>query len=112
METTFPLLTAALAAAARQGIEAELIALEPRTIDPAPTVRLGVDGHAMSFVVDLKPDLAQNTLADAVSALDRFPANKRKLLVARHVSPPLAQALKERDVAFLMVFVCRSLTAS
>ena len=103
METTFPLLTAALAAAARQGIEAELIALEPRTIDPvpAPTVRLGVDGHAMSFVVDLKPDLAQNTLADAVSALDRFPANKRKLLVARHVSPPLAQALKERDVAFL-----------
>ncbi len=99
--TEHNLLENALAGARRLGIEVEITQLEPvldnRRIDAL--VRIGRGRQARTYVAHIKKGLRPATLGATLHQLEGN--GKPPLLVADYVTPPLAEALKERGIAFL-----------
>ncbi|MDH3464326.1 MAG: type IV toxin-antitoxin system AbiEi family antitoxin [Gammaproteobacteria bacterium] len=99
--TEHNLLENALARVRRLGIEIEIAQLEPvldgRHIDAL--VRIGQGRQARTYVAEVKKGLRPATLGATLHQLEG--TGKPPLLIADYVTPPLAEALRERGVAFL-----------
>ncbi len=95
------LLGNAVAAAKALGLDITVAELEPKARDQggAGRLRLRVDGQVIEFVAQVKRGLRPATLGAALLALERLGPDA--LLVTDYVTPQLADALRERGVAFL-----------
>jgi len=95
------LLKTALAVARRLGIDIEILQLEPeingRRLDAL--VRIGRGRQARTYAAEIKKGLRPATLGAALHQLKG--TGKPPLLIADYVTPPMAETLKEYDVAFL-----------
>ena len=103
MDTTTenPLLDAALAQLARFGVTATV---EQRDIDIADRqidayVRIGRDRNTRVYAVEVKKGLRPATLGAVLHQIEHV--GKPPLLVTDYVTPPLAEKLKARNIAFL-----------
>ena len=87
--------------AARTGIPVVVTKIAPeldgQRIDAL--VRIGQGKAAVTYAAEVKRGLRPATLGPILHQLDRLKA--RALLVADYVTPPMAETLKERGVAFL-----------
>src|SRR3990170_4270570 len=95
------LLDAALTRLAAWGLAAEIVTLEPMLgrgrVDALVRIRRG--GQEILYAVEIKRGLRPATLGGVLLQLER--QGDIALLVADHVTPPLAQELKTRGVAFI-----------
>jgi hypothetical protein len=95
------LLKAVIAGAKRLGIAIEVTKLEPdlngQRVDALIRIRHG--GRAVTYAAEVRRGLRPATLGATLHQLAR--TREPALLVADYVTPPLAEALKERGVAFL-----------
>jgi len=95
------LLETALAGARRLGIDIKIAQLEPklngRLMDAL--VRIGRGRQARTYVAEVKKGLRPATLGATLHQLEG--TGKPPLLIADYVTPPLAEILKARGVAFL-----------
>src|SRR3990170_2086509 len=95
------LLDAALAKLAAWGLAPEIVALEP-TLGRGRTdalVRIRHGGQEILYAAEVKRGLRPATLGGVLLQLERL--GNTALLVADHVTPPLAQELRTRGVAFI-----------
>ncbi len=101
MATDNPLLETVLAAARKLGISIEIEAIEPelhgRRADVV--VRIGDAGHDRTYVAEIKRGLRPATLGAALHQIERL--DQPGLLIADYVTPPMAETLKARGIAFL-----------
>ena len=99
--TEHNLLETALAGARRLGIDIEIAHLEPKLNDRRldTLVRIGRGRQARTYVAEVKKGLRPATLGAALHQLEG--TEKPPLLIADYVTPPLAETLKARGVAFL-----------
>ncbi len=93
------LLETVLAAARNLGIAVE--ALEPELADRRAdvVVRIGDRGHDRTYVAEIKRGLRPATLGAALYQIERL--DQPGLLIADYVTPPMAETLKARGIAFL-----------
>ena len=91
----------AIAAAKAWGLDMAVADREPkaRHTGPDARLRLWVNGQAIEFFVEVKRGLRPATLGPVLLALERL--GPGALLVADYVTPPMADTLRERGVAFL-----------
>lgn len=104
MDNTPPkadLLAAALARLQAYGItatiEAHGVQLRKTTADAM--VRIGYGGREVAYTVELKRGLRPNALGAVIHQLERL--GEQGLLVADHVTPPMAEALRARGIPFI-----------
>jgi len=97
------LITEAIAAARTLGLDLELVQIDPQIdggrADARLRIRLG-DQEAQ-YLAEVKRGLRPATLGAALLQLERL--GEQALLVTDYVTPPLADKLRERGVAFLDV---------
>lgn len=96
-----PLLDAALQRLRGYGIAAEIEAREPnlgRTRADA-LIRIGQGDHEARYAVELKHGLRPNALGAVIHQIERF--GVQGLLVADHVTPPMADELRARHIPFV-----------
>ncbi|MGH2361273.1 MAG: type IV toxin-antitoxin system AbiEi family antitoxin [bacterium] len=95
------LLEAALAKLTALGLAAEIDTLEPTLgrARPDALVRIRHGGQEVRYAVELTRGLRPATLGGALLRLQRL--GDTALLVADYITPPLAQELKTRGVAFV-----------
>ena len=95
------LLETVLAAARKLGISIEIEVLEPelRGRRADVVVRIGDRGHDRAYVAEIKRGLRPATLGAALHQIERF--DQPGLLIADYVTPPMAETLKARGIAFL-----------
>ncbi len=93
------LLDAVLAAARKLGIAVE--ALESESADRGAdfVVRIGDRGHDRTYAAEIKRGLRPATLGAALYQIERL--DQPGLLIADYVTPPMAETLKARGIAFL-----------
>jgi hypothetical protein len=100
-EIQIPLLEAAVTKARQMGLDIEIQAREPaagdRRVDTL--VRIGRGRRARTYTAEIKKGLRPATLGAALHQLAAF--NRPPLLIADYVTPPLAEELKARGIAFL-----------
>jgi len=94
-------LHAALAAGQKQGQRWRILARRPRTVTSKPDafLRLQFGGRAVVYAAEVRQALRPATLGAAVHQLRAH--GKSALLVADHVTPPLADTLRARGVQFI-----------
>lgn len=99
--TVHNLLETALAGARRLGIDIEIAQLEHKLNDQRfdALVRIGRGRQARTYVAEVKKGLRPATLGAALHQLEG--TGRPPLLIADYVTPPLAETLKARGVAFL-----------
>ncbi|MGA8261501.1 MAG: type IV toxin-antitoxin system AbiEi family antitoxin [Arenicellales bacterium] len=96
------LLEAALAAARGLGIDGEIVEELPPAVGDKRVdafIRIGRGRRARTYAAEVKRGLRPATLGAALHQLED--AGKPPLLIADYVTPPLAEQLKDRGVAFL-----------
>lgn len=95
------LLNDVLAAAQAQGLEIALARLERKAADLGADARLQLrfGGQKVQFLAEVKRGLRPATLGAALLQLERL--GDQALLVTDYVTPPLADELRVRGVAFL-----------
>lgn len=95
------LLDTVLAVAPTLGITAEIekrdVQVGDRRVDAF--VRLGHGRHAQTYAVEVKKGLRPATLGAVLHQIEQ--AGKPPLLITDYVTPPLAEKLKARNIAFL-----------
>lgn len=91
------LLNAALAVAERLGVPARL----ERVLDDEAdaVVQIGRGRQAKKYLAEIKRGLRPATLGAALHQIERY--DKPGLLIADYVTPPMAENLKARGIAFL-----------
>jgi hypothetical protein len=99
--TVQTLITDALAAAGELGLDIALIELEPQVADQRADaqLRLRFGGQEVRFLAEAKRGLRPATLGATLLQLERL--GEQALLVTDYVTPPLAEELRARGVAFL-----------
>jgi hypothetical protein len=96
-----PWLEAALEAASALGLSMRTVQRAPKPGRTHGDTMLGIQhsGREVLFAVEVNPALRPGSLGAALHQIERL--GKPAILVTDHVSPALADALKERGVAFL-----------
>lgn len=91
------LLNAALATAERLGVPATL----ERVLDDAAdaVIQIGRGRQTKTYLAEVKRGLRPATLGAALHQIERY--DKPGLLIADYVTPPMAEKLKARGIAFL-----------
>jgi len=94
---TKDLLNDALATAQKLGVPATLERVLEGEADAV--IQIGKGRHARQYLVEIKRGLRPATLGAALHQIDRY--DQPGLLVADYVTPPMAETLKARGIAFL-----------
>jgi hypothetical protein len=99
--TARPLLDVALARLRARGltVTVQTAAGKPRKDRADAQVRIGYGGRAVNYAVELRRGLRPNALGAVVHQIERL--GERGLLIADHVTPPMAEALRASGVQFL-----------
>ena len=92
------LLDTALAKLADKGLTAEIESMDENR-QPDTKVRIGYGRRKLRYAVEIKQGLRPATLGAVLLQLERL--GERALLVADYITPPLADTLKARGVAFI-----------
>lgn len=104
-QTHNDLLQAALRTAEDAGLTVKTV---PRAAEPRPkgglatddgVLRLGRGAAQQDYVIELRRGLRPATLGAALHRIERF--GRPGLLIADHITPPMAQRLREQGVPFL-----------
>jgi hypothetical protein len=100
-ETENELLGTVLARARQLGIDVELEALEARVGDYLvdALVRIGKGRQARTYAAEIRKGVRPATLGATLHEMGLF--GQPRLLIADYVTPPMAETLKARDIAFL-----------
>lgn len=95
------ILANAIEAAKALGLDVEIVEREPPTAEPhiGALLRLRFGGQEIQYAAEIKRGLRPATLGAVLHQLDRL--GQPALLVTDYVTPPLADTLRERGVAFL-----------
>lgn len=95
------LLDAVIVAAQQHGLNVEVAQLEPQlgAVQADALIRVRHGGQEVLYVADVKREIRPATLGAIINQLQRL--GQPALLVTNYVTPQLADALKERGIAFL-----------
>ena len=100
------LLDTAMTALRGQGLDAEItrreVPLQATNRHADALARIGIDGHAIEYLVEVKRQLTPALLGGALAQLAqmRNQDTRPQLLVTDYVTPPLAERLREMDTQF------------
>jgi hypothetical protein len=93
------LLNAALTVAEKLGVPATLERVIDTQVDADAVIRIGHGRHAKKYLAEIKRGLRPATLGAALHQIERY--NEPGILIADYVTPPMAEKLKARGIAFL-----------
>ncbi len=97
--TDTTLLESVLAAARKLGIVIEVLEPDPGDRGADVIVRIGNAGHDRTYVAEIKRGLRPATVGAALHQMERL--DQPALLIADYVTPPMAETLMARGIAFL-----------
>ncbi|MBI4526538.1 MAG: hypothetical protein HY695_22285 [Deltaproteobacteria bacterium] len=97
------LLEAATIAARQFGLRIDVLQLEPQlgAARADALIRIRHDDQEILYAAEVKRGLRPSTLGAVLHQLEHLHLGQTALLVTDYVTPPLADALKERGIAFL-----------